>query len=205
MKLHPHRHGHGHGHNGQKPKQFPTNWGIPGNTVRIVSNGEARLVGKKEAIEEARLQGADLIEFARPDNAPPVCRITEVGKLRYEMEKAHKKEKAQKTKEIGLHPNIGEHDLQTKIRHAKEFLEDHNRIVFRLQFRGRERAHKELGFALLGRISKDLDPWGKFESPNSSGPNMFLRGAPKKTGGNGTAGNGQKEKLSCIGGTNPAQ
>lgn len=186
--MKPSHNNNGHGPNGQRHqgsngRSFPTNWGIPGETVRILDNGGSRICQKKLGIEEAQGRGEDLIEIARPENGPPVCRIADVGKLRYELEKAHKKEKSHRTKEIGLHTNIAEHDLQTKLRHAKEFLEDEDRVVFRLQFRGRERAHKDLGTALLDRICKELDAHARFDAPNSAGANIFLRGSPKKREG----------------------
>jgi translation initiation factor IF-3 len=171
------RNGQGHNRNG---RQFVTNWSIPGETVRIIKGADSQICDKKKAIEAARAQRADLIEIARPENGPSVCRITEVGKLRYELEKSHKKEKQQKTKELGLHVTIGEHDLQTKLKHAREFLAEGDRVVFRLQFRGRERTHKEIGQALLERISNELGTQAKFDPVNSSGPNMFLRGTPRK-------------------------
>lgn len=199
MNRFPH-HQNGNGHNGRSGHNgrhgFTINWAIRGDTVRLVEDGGAKLCPKKGAIETAQAQGMDLVEVAHPENGVAVCKIADLGRLRYEREKNHKKAKPSKTKEIGLHANIGEHDLQTKMRHAREFLAEHNQIVFRLQLRGRERAHKDLALGLLGKISTALSDCGRFDPPNSTGAITFLRGHPKKgagqNNGNGHGnGNGQ--------------
>lgn len=165
--------------------RFVTNWSIPGDNVRITEKDGSRVIPKNKAISEAKALGVDLVEIARPSasgngqsQTPSVCRLIELGKLRYEIQKSQKKEKPQKVKEIGLHPNIAEHDLQTKIRHARDFLDSKERVVFRLQYRGREKAHRDIGDSLLERITKELTPYGKFERVTPNGNSTFLRGYP---------------------------
>lgn len=165
--------------NGHSSKPFPTNWEIPGNEVRVVSDGDTRVVEKKLAIKAAEAHGLTLVLIARPEGGPPVCRIADLGKLKYEAGKAKKKEKVQKTKEIGLHPNIDPHDLGTKIRQARNFLKDGDRIVFRLTFRGRERAHKNIGIDILEKIKNELKEDSLFDLIQTNGGTSLLRGQPK--------------------------
>lgn len=149
--------------------------------VRIVGETGSQVLPTKEAISLARSQGVDLIEIS-PNAEPPVCKLMEYGKFLYEKEKA-KKAQAQlpkdKTKEIGLHYNVGEHDLQTKLRHAAEFLEKRCHVLFRLKFRGRENAHKDMGAELLQRISRALSDKGNPEPARANGNIMLLRVCPR--------------------------
>ena len=110
-----------------------------------------------DALRHAQSLGLDLVEVA-PTANPPVCRIVDYGKFKYEASK-HDKEKrnaSSKLKEIKFRVNIDAHDYQTKMRHAEEFLDKGNKVRVQLQFRGREMAHQELGMALMSRIKTDL-------------------------------------------------
>ncbi len=93
-----------------------------------------------------------------PNAAPPVCRIVDYGKFRYDLSKQDKDKKsnAGKVKEIKFRVNIDQHDYFTKLRHAEDFLDKNNKVKIYLQFRGRELAHKELGMQLLEKVRKDL-------------------------------------------------
>jgi translation initiation factor IF-3 len=108
----------------------------------------------------------DLIEVA-PTANPPVCRIADFGKFKYELTKKEKENKhsASKVKEIKFRVKIGAHDYETKLRHAEEFVEKGNKLKIVLQFRGRENAHKDLGMAMMQKIIKDLETMAHVDMP----------------------------------------
>ncbi len=114
-----------------------------------------------DALRTARSLGMDLIEIA-PNAQPPVCRIVNFGKFRYDLAKQEKDKKntAGKVKEVKFRVNIDEHDYITKLRHAEEFLDKGNKVKIHLQFRGREMAHKELGMLVVQRVREDLASMG---------------------------------------------
>ena len=111
----------------------------------------------EDAIRKAKEYGLNLVEVA-PNAQPPVCRIVDYGKYRYEIAKQEKERKhtVSKVKEVKFRANIDEHDYLTKIRHAEEFLDKGNKLKIGLQFRGREMAHQEIGRAVLERVKADL-------------------------------------------------
>src|SRR5215467_7731638 len=120
-----------------------------------------------EALRRAREAGLDLVEVA-PTARPPVCRIMDYGKWRYQQQKKEDKSRASnkggQLKELKLKTvRIGEHDLLIKINHAKEFLKEGNKVQFTLQFKGREMAHTELGRQLFIKIKQELFPVSKIE------------------------------------------
>lgn len=117
----------------------------------------------------AREAGLDLVEVA-PNATPPVCRIMDYGKWRYQQQKKEDRSranaKAGQLKELKLKTvRIGDHDLMIKINHAKEFLKEGNKVQFTLQFKGREMAHQELGRALFTKIRAELESVSKVERP----------------------------------------
>lgn len=129
-------------------------------------------------------QGLDLVEVS-PTAKPPVCRIMDYGKYKYEQEKkqrqAKKHQAATKMKEIKFHANVAEHDYQTKLRHAREFLEAGHRVKFSLYFRGRENAHRDLGFELMNRVIEDLKETGTVEqTPRMMGRTLFMLMCPSQ-------------------------
>ena len=137
-----------------------------------------------EALALARQQDLDLVEVAPMAN-PPVCRIMDYGKFRYE-ESQKAKESRKKTvhvsiKEVKLRPKIGKGDLDTKIRHMQEFLSEGHKVKVTLQFRGREMAHPELGSRLLDSVIAQVDGLGKIETQaRLEGRNMTMVLAPEK-------------------------
>jgi translation initiation factor IF-3 len=148
--------------------------------VRVVlaSNGQQLGVLRiQDAIKKAQEYGLDLVEVA-PMADPPVCRIVDFGKFKYEQNKHDKDRKtnaAAKMKEIKFRVNINQHDYETKLRHAEEFLDKGNKVRVLLQFRGREMAHKELGEALMVRIKKDLVDMAIIEQePKLQGRTMLM-------------------------------
>jgi translation initiation factor IF-3 len=128
--------------------------------VRVVlatTGDQLGVMRTEDAIQKAKSYGLDLVEVA-PSAQPPVCRIVDYGKFRYEQAK-HEKDKKHsvtKVKEIKFRANIDDHDYMTKIRHAEEFLDKGNKLKIGLQFRGREMAHQEIGRAVMERVKADL-------------------------------------------------
>ncbi len=110
----------------------------------------------REALKLAQQEGLDLVEVS-PNADPPVCRIMDYGKYRYDQSVKRKKARKQSqshsraVKEIKFHANVGEHDFDTKMRHVRDFLEKGHKVKLSLQFRGRENAHRELGFEVINR------------------------------------------------------
>jgi translation initiation factor IF-3 len=126
--------------------------------VIIASNNEQLGVMRlDEAIRKARSLGMDLVEIAAHAQ-PPVCRIVDFGKFRYDLSKQEKdkKQTTTKVKEVKFRVNIDEHDYLTKVRHAEDFLDKGNKVKVHLQFRGREMAHQDLGMLVVKRVREDL-------------------------------------------------
>ena len=137
-----------------------------------------------EALKIASERGYDLLEIA-PDISPPVCKLADYGKYKYEIHRkerdAKKKQHIILVKEIKIRPKIDEHDLQTKIRHVIRFLNDGNKAKITIMFRGRELAHVNLGRAILDRIIEMLKDISYVEQePKLEGNNMTLGLSPKR-------------------------
>jgi translation initiation factor IF-3 len=131
----------------------------------------------RDAIAKAEAAGFDLIEIS-PNAEPPVCKIGDMGKHRYEMQKkeaaARKNQKIVLTKELKIRPNIEEHDIQVKLRSAKRFFEDGDKVRFIMQFRGRENEHREIGWAIINRVKQELEGFGKIEMDARQEGNSIL-------------------------------
>lgn len=129
--------------------------------INGVTNQQLGVMRIEEALRHARSIGLDLIEIA-PGAQPPVCRIVDFGKFRYDLSKQEKEKKnaSGRVKEVKFRVNIDEHDYLTKIRHAEEFLDKGNKVKIHLQFRGREMAHQELGMEVVHRVKNDLSSMG---------------------------------------------
>ena len=143
---------------------------IRAREVRVV-DGEKKMLGVmslSEAINLARHKGVDLVEIA-PNATPPVCRLIAFGKYRYELAKqekeARKHQHANKVKEIQLSPNIDPHDFAVKLQHGVDFLCEDMKVKITLKFRGREMAHKELGFQQVEKFLQSLTPYGHPDAP----------------------------------------
>jgi translation initiation factor IF-3 len=140
-------------------------------------------VSTREALQMAYDVGLDLVEVA-PMAEPPVCKILDVGKLKYEEQKkrseARKKQKVIEVKEIKMRPGIDEHDYQVKIRAMQRFLEEGDKVKVTIRFRGREMVHQELGLKVLERVREELDALSKQEqSPKLEGRQMVMVIAPR--------------------------
>ncbi len=154
--------------------------------VRIVGDDGSTVVPTRQALDMARDQGVDLVEIS-PNANPPVCRLIDYSKFLYQQKKRQKEMKAKQVKvevkEIRFGPQTDEHDYQFKLKHAKEFLEDGNKVRAYVFFRGRSILFKEQGEVLLLRFANDLEEYGKVEGmPSLEGKKMFLYLAPKKAG-----------------------
>jgi translation initiation factor IF-3 len=153
--------------------------------VRLISSDgqQVGIVSSQEALRMAEEQGLDLVEVA-PQSNPPVCRILDYGKYKYEQSKrakaARKKHHFMHLKEVKLRPKIEEHDFQFKLNHARKFLEAGNKVKFTVYFRGREITHKEFGNRLLDRLAEELKEIAGIERPTRlEGRNMVLTMIPK--------------------------
>ena len=166
--------------------QYRVNEQIRVREVRIVGDGDSTVMSTREALDMARNQGVDLVEIS-PNANPPVCRLIDYSKFLYQQKKRQKEMKAKQVKvevkEIRFGPQTDEHDYQFKLKHAKEFLEEGNKVRAYVFFRGRSILFKEQGEVLLLRFANDLEEYGKVEGmPSLEGKKMFLYLAPKKAG-----------------------
>ena len=172
--------------NDKMKNQYRINEQIRVREVRVVGDGTAEVMPIRQALDMARDQGVDLVEIS-PNAQPPVCRLIDYSKFLYQQKK-HQKEMKQKqvkgeVKEIRFGPQTDEHDYQFKLKHAKGFLEDGNKVRAYVFFRGRSILFKEQGEVLLLRFANDLEEYGKVEQmPKLEGKKMFLYLAPKKAG-----------------------
>ena len=144
---------------------YRVNGKIRAREVRVIGTDgkQMGILTLGAALNLARAGGVDLVEIA-PTAVPPVCRLVDYGKFRYEQSKKDKETKkhqhATKVKEIQLSPKIDPHDLGVKLGHAIDFLCDDMRVKITLKFRGREMAHKEFGFQIIDKFLKDVAPYG---------------------------------------------
>ena len=166
--------------NGPRYDEFIT---VP--KVRVIDQDGENLgvLYTKEAIATAHEVGLNLVEVS-PGADPPVCKILDVGKFKYEAQKkaaaARKNQKTQEIKEIKMRPNIDDHDYDVKMRSVMKFLEEGDKVKVTLRFRGREMAHQQLGLELLNRVADDVGEAGKVESmPRLEGRQMVMMIGPK--------------------------
>jgi len=158
---------------------------IRGTEVRVINpNGvQLGIMSPREALQTAMSLGLDLVEVA-PDASPPVCRIMDYGKYRYQQSKkakdAKKKQNIIQVKEIKMRPKTDEHDLEFKTRHIERFLKEGNKAKITMIFRGRELMHTNLGKKLLDKLAEDLKEAAIVEQmPRLEGKNMVMILAPK--------------------------
>ena len=171
----------------QNPKsQYRINEQIRVREVRVVDDNGSTVMPTREALDIARQREQDLVEIS-PNANPPVCRIIDYSKFLYQQKKKAKEMKAKQVKvevkEIRFGPQTDEHDYNFKLKHAKEFLEEGNKVRAYVFFRGRSILFKEQGEVLLLRFANDLEEYGKVEQmPKLEGKKMFLFIAPKHAG-----------------------
>ena len=166
--------------------QYRINEQIRAREVRVVDENGATVMSIRDALELAQERGDDLVEIS-PNAEPPVCRIIDYSKFLYQQKKRAKEMKSRQVKvevkEIRFGPQTDDHDYNFKLKHAKEFLEEGNKVRAYVFFRGRSILFKEQGEVLLLRFANDLEEYGKVEQmPKLDGKKMFLYLAPKKAG-----------------------
>jgi translation initiation factor IF-3 len=140
------------------------------------------LISKRDALTRAQEAGLDLVEVGNSN--PPVCKIMDFGKYKYQAQKkaseARKKQKTVEVKEIKLRPNIDTHDYDVKLRAMKRFFEEGDKVKVTLRFRGREMAHQDLGYQLLDRLKQHAETYAKVEvEPKLEGRQMIMILAPR--------------------------
>lgn len=153
-------------------------------TIRLIApNGDMLgVVPVKQGLSLAEQHGLDLVEIS-PNAEPPVCKVMDYGKFKYEAQKkaseARKKQKVVSIKEIKMRPNIDQHDYGIKMKAVRKFLEEGDKVKFTLRFRGREMSHQELGMKLMQQVKADLLGTIKVESePRLEGRQMVMVIAP---------------------------
>ncbi|MCB1517222.1 MAG: translation initiation factor IF-3 [Hyphomicrobiaceae bacterium] len=163
----------------------PANEDISAPAVQLIDAEGVNLgqVETPKALELAFQAGLDLVAIS-PNANPPVCKILDLGKYKYQAQKkaadARKKQKVIEVKEIKLRPNIDTHDYDVKMRSVEKFLEEGDKVKVTMRFRGREMAHQELGLELLNKVRDQMDELAKVEStPRSEGRQMVMVLAPR--------------------------
>ena len=159
---------------------------IHAREVRVigVEGEQLGIMSRNEAIAAAREVGCDLVEVSS-NSEPPVCRIMDYGKFKYEQQKkrqdAKKRQAVVQVKEIKVRPKTDDHDYETKVRHVRRFLEDGDRCKVTVLFRGREIVHKDRGMDILERFIKDLEEVARVDQePRAEGRTLQMLLVPKK-------------------------
>jgi translation initiation factor IF-3 len=150
--------------------------------VRVIgaANEQLGVIETYEALRQAREQGLDLVEVA-PNERPPVCKIMDYGKFKYQQKKGQKRHHEQQLKEVRMRPKTDEHDREIKVNHAIRFLAKGDKVQFTMVFRGRERAHRDIALNLLRGVITQLGELVKVERPPiMDGRNMVMIIAPNK-------------------------
>jgi len=163
------------------------NEAIRAREVRLIdeNNTQLGIVGIRDALRIAVEKDLDLVNVA-PTAKPPVCRIMDFGKFKYEQSKkekdARKNQKIIDIKEIRMTPNIEDHDFETKVKSAIKFLQEGDKVKAAVRFRGREITHPGIGQAVLEKMVRELEPYGVLErAPRLEGKNMIIILNPKNT------------------------
>jgi translation initiation factor IF-3 len=164
--------------------QIRINGKIRAREVRVIDADGTQLgvLSLHEAIRAAQSRGVDLVEVA-PTATPPVCRLEDYGRYLYRKAKEDKKTRghqhASKVKEVQLSPSIDPHDFGIKLKHAVDFLSEEMKVKVVLKFRGREMAHKEIGFQVVQKLIKDVEAYGQPDAvPKLTGRNIVLMLSP---------------------------
>jgi len=167
-------------------KEANINEAISARQVRVIDDegGQLGILTNDQALALAREQGLDLVEVS-PQADPPVCRVMDYGKYKYQQAKraseAKKKQVKVEIKEVKMRPKTDEHDFQFKIKHARRFLEEGNKVKLTIMFRGRENAHPDQGMKQLTKAVEALKDVGQVESqPSKMGRFMTMMVGPLK-------------------------
>lgn len=168
-----------------RPQLQRVNHQIRISPIRVVRDGvQLGIMPTSQAMHIAQDEGLDLVEMA-PTARPPVCHIMDYGKYRFDQsirdKESRKKQKAIQDKEIRLSPTVDQHDLETKVNQAKEFIADGKRVQFLLKFKGRTIVHKDLGFEVIAKVISMLENVASVEMPpRMEGRSILCRVCPKK-------------------------
>jgi translation initiation factor IF-3 len=167
-------------------EEYRINDRIEAREVRLVGeDGEMiGVVGLRDALQRAENAGLDLVEVS-PSATPPVCKILDYGKFKYEAQKranaARKKQRVIEVKEIKMRPNIDDHDYSTKMKKVFSFLEEGDKVKVTMRFRGRELAHQDIAMRVLTRVKDEVGELAKVEQfPRMEGRQMIMVMAPAK-------------------------
>lgn len=179
--------GFGNNNVGSKdPNEPRVNGQIRAPKVRLIDNNGEMLgvMSAREAQGLAQQAGLDLVEIS-PNADPPVCKILDYGKYKYQLQKkaneARKKQKVIQIKEIKLRPNIDKHDLEIKLKQVHKFIEEGDKVKFTLRFRGREMSHQQIGMQLMQRVKEQLGETVKIEQePSLAGMTATMVVSPAK-------------------------
>ncbi len=176
----------------RRPQSSPkmrANRDIRDREIRVIGpEGEQLgIMAPHDAMKKSEEYGLDLVEVA-PTAKPPVCRIMDLGKYKYEQRRKERSLKSSQKgghlKEVKFRPYTGDHDLEFKINHAREFLLARNKVKITLMFRGREMAFRQKGWEIMAQVQKQLEDVGQAEySPKFEGRNMIMVLAPKSAKG----------------------
>ena len=169
---------------GNKTRSYRTNERITASEIRVISSTGEQLgiLSIREALIRAEDEGFDLVEVS-PDTKPPVCKIIDYGKLKYQEQKskkeAKKKQKTIEIKEIKMRSGIDKHDYNVKLKALERFIGGGNKVKISIRFRGREMEHRNLGFELLKKLTEEVANFAKVEvSPKSEGRQIMMVFAP---------------------------
>ena len=169
----------------REPAGPKINDAIRAREIRLIeADGQnVGVVTRQDALDRAVAAGMDLVEIS-PDAEPPVCKILDFGKFKYQEQKkaaeARKKQKIVEIKEIKLRPNIDDHDYDVKMKAIRRFFEEGDKVKITLRFRGREMAHQSIGMEVLRRVRAETESIAKVESePRFEGRQMVMVLAPK--------------------------
>lgn len=191
-------------------KEHKVNEQIRVRQIRLIgAEGEqAGIIDTREALRMARTQNLDLV-MVSPQAVPPVCRLLDYGRFRYEQQQNAKENRrrarAQEVKAIKFRVKIDDHDFNTKVSHVRRFLKDGHKVKVTIMFRGRERTHPELGEQILKRVAEALVEFGTPESaPNMMGMDMNMIMAPKPAGSKKDTNNGKASKNTAESDTSKA-
>lgn len=170
-----------------KDKEIQVNHDIRDREVRVIAPDGKQLgvMSTKDALRYAQEAQLDLVKIA-PDAKPPVCKIMDFGKYKYEQSKrdkeARKKQKIINIKEIRMNPTIDEHDFQVRLKNAIKFLQDGDKVKVSIKFRGRQMTHTKLGEEVLNKFVEGVKDYGLAEKePKMEGRNMVVVISPKET------------------------
>jgi translation initiation factor IF-3 len=169
-----------------KDEEFAINWDIEAREVRLIDEAGAMIgvVATRDAMARAEAAGLDLVEVS-PNAAPPVCKILDFGKFKYEQQKranaARKKQRVIEVKEIKMRPSIDDNDYNIKMGKVREFLTEGDKVKVTMRFRGREMSHQHLGMEVLNRVREQMNELAKIEQfPKLEGRQMVMVMAPLK-------------------------